>query len=152
MRPKVGTLHRTSSSFSPRLAFLPARLRGLSLHSWHDTADAASVAGYWTNDTFPSLLQRQASSHTLPDPLSRHIDSLRRLLASAPGCMAVLQAMGERGTSRHIQHTLMDKVVSARRIDLLLHFRRIDDPRNPRHTATYFSACGDSLSTLPTDD
>ena len=53
---------------SRRLAFLPARLGGLSLHSWHDTADAASVAGYchaatflrqihdWNKDTFPSLL------------------------------------------------------------------------------------------------
>ena len=29
-----------------RLAFLPTRLGGLSLHSWRDTADEASVSGY----------------------------------------------------------------------------------------------------------
>ena len=60
--------HPTSNFLFVLAACLPARLGGLSLHSWHDTADAASVAGYchaatflrqihdWTKDTFPSLL------------------------------------------------------------------------------------------------
>ena len=48
----------------------------------------------------------------------------------------------------------MDQVVAVRRIDLLLHLRRIDDPRNPRHTATYLSVYGDahSLTILRTND
>ena len=149
------------------LSFLPLRHGGLGLRSWDHTCDAATVAGWvhcasvlpnyysWTKESFPSLLRASSSAcaEHLPEHACRALAAYRRLYAAAPNVRATLTSSEERGTARHIQHSIVEHVYEAKHLVLLQHLAAIEDQQHRRHTAQHLSNRADvySFQCLPSD-